>query len=161
MDEWQRGEQARLERSCSLEKPSLLKQLDVQFALREPKTRMVLRGFLSNSMPPEFIEWCALAVSSQNEYDWLDADWLLLHEDILSDDRTKRWQFLAYILYVMKTRATTDTVTKVRTTLREFARSRIASIPCLFPDLDLVQTRCQYLESILEPDDESALRSCE
>ena len=150
IDEWHRGQQARLERSCHLEKPSVLKQLDVQFALREPKTRMVLRGFLSNSMPPEFIEWCALAVSSQNEYDWLDTDWLLLHEDILSDYKTKRWQFLAYIFYVMRTLASEATVQRVKQSLKQFALSRRESTPSLFPHLDVVQTRCNCLEAILE-----------
>jgi adenine/guanine phosphoribosyltransferase-like PRPP-binding protein len=154
IDEWHRGQQARLERSCHLEKPSLLKQLDVQFALREPKTRMVLRGFLSNSMPPEFIEWCALAVASQNEYDWLDTDWLLLHADILSDCGTKRWQFLAYIFYVMTTVATESTLRRVKQALQQFALTRRDSTPSLFPDLDVVQTRCKYLASILEAREE-------
>ena len=149
MEEWQRGHQVRLERSCYSAKSNLLKQLDVQFALHEPKTRMVLRGFLSNSMPPEFIEWCALAVASQYEYDWLDTDWLLLHENILSEPATQRWQFLAYILHVMKTRANADTVNRVRLALQKFAASRRGSAPSLFPQFDTIQTRCEHFEAIL------------
>lgn len=153
MEDWQRGPEARLERSCYSEKPSVLKQLDVQFALHEPKTRMVLRGFLSNSMPPEFIEWCALAVASQYEYDWLDTDWLLLHENLLAAKDTQRWKFLAYIFYVMKTRANTGTITRVRLALQKFAANRRASAPTLFPHLDTVQTRCEHLEAILAESD--------
>jgi hypothetical protein len=70
--EGERGAEARLEHACYPPRPSLVKHLDVKYALREPRTRNILRGFLCNSMPSEFIESCALALATQAvlSFDW-------------------------------------------------------------------------------------------
>src|SRR5262249_35890268 len=79
LEEAERGTEARLEQSCHPPTSSLVKHLDVGYALGDPRTRNVLHGFLCNSMPPDFIEWCALALATQKDYEWLDHDWLVLH----------------------------------------------------------------------------------
>jgi hypothetical protein len=157
IEEWERGPQARLERSGIEGKSSILKQLDVQFALHEPKTRMVLSGFLCNSMPDDFIEWCALALASQNEYEWLDMDWLLLHQEMLARPKSRRWEFLACVLYWMKSQGDVGTVERTRHALQEFVARRGTQTLSLFPDsMDLGQrvddsldARCRCLISIL------------
>jgi len=113
LNEGQRGTEARLEQSCHPPKVSLVKHLDVEYALSEPRTRNVLRGFLCNSMPPDFIEWCALALATQKDYDWLDSDWLALHKRLFTNSASPRWQFLACISYWIKQQGDDEQVRRV------------------------------------------------
>jgi hypothetical protein len=45
-------------------------------------------------------------------------------------------------------------VERVRRALQQFALNRRDSTPCLFPQFDILQTRCKHLESILEAREE-------
>jgi hypothetical protein len=156
LEEGERGVPARLEQSCHPPRPSLVKHLDVAYALQEPRTRAVLHGFMCNSMPLDFIESCALALATQKDYDWFDRDWLVLHKRILSNPASQRWKFLVYISYWARKHSTPEQIRRIRTTVEIFKQSQApASIP-LFPDLEVgddhdeaLQSRCETILSAL------------
>jgi hypothetical protein len=156
-DEGERGTQARLEHACDPPQPSLVKHLDVEYALQEPRTRNVLHGFLCNSMPAEFIEWCALALATQQDYDWLDRDWLVLHKRFFTNADSDRWQFLACVGYWIRRQGRPEVVGRIRTAVAEFCRCEAKPfVASLFPELpadgedaDPLQARCQTLLSVL------------
>jgi hypothetical protein len=131
--------------------------LDVEYALREPRTRNVLHGFLCNSMPPEFIEWCALALSTQKDYDWLDRDWLMLHKRLFTNAASQRWQFLACVSYWIRSEGNDDQLLRVREAVDDFRRSNATTAPPLFPKSQAesveepLDHRCKTLLSVLSP----------
>lgn len=158
IDEGLRGTQARLEQACDPPRPSLVKHLDVPFALREPRTRNVLHGFLCNSMPPEFIEWCALALATQRDYDWLDRDWLVLHKRFFTNSASERWQFLTCIGYWIRQEGNVKQMERIRGAVEEFRRTEVSDGETLFPDaLDApgspnsFESRCDTLAEVLTP----------
>jgi hypothetical protein len=156
LDEGERGAQARLEQSCQAPKATLVKHLDVTYALSEPRTRNVLHGFLCNSMPPDFIEWCALALATQKDYDWLDRDWLMLHKRLFTNTASPRWQFLACVSYWIRQQGDEAQVRRVREAIDEFRRSQTSDTLSLFPELpeettppESLDSRCKTLISVL------------
>jgi len=155
LDEGQRGSEARLEHACDPPRPSLLKQLDMSYALREPRTRNVLHGFLCNSMPPDFIEWCAIALATLGDYEWLDHDWLVLHKWFFTDSLSSRWLFLACVTYWLRREGRSEQVDRVRNAIVTFRQSQTSEQLALFPDLieatlpDRLSERCHALLSVL------------
>jgi len=154
-EEGEGGAAARLQHACDPPRPSLVKHLDVSYALREPRTRNVLHGFLCNSMPPEFVESCALALATQEDYGWLDRDWLTLHKRLFTNSASPRWQFLTCIGFWMRTRASSSEVERVRRAIMDFRRrnAREESLS-LFPEAPAVPSetlrdRCETLLSVL------------
>ena len=127
----------------------MVKQLDVPYALREPRTRNVLHGFLCNSMPNDFIEWCALALATQDDFEWFDKDWLVLHKRLLLNPKSDRWQFLAFISYRMKQHGNNELVAKAHNEVKDFRRSYEPYPRYLFPDMDdekaVLESRCRLL----------------
>lgn len=156
LDEGERGAQTCLESSCDPPRPSVVKHLDVTFALREPRPRNVLHGFMCNSMPPEFIESCALALATQQDYDRFERDWLVLHRRLLTNPSSERWRFLACVSYWLRRHGSPDEVERVRAALDEFRRSQGAYTVPMFADIpvdrerrDVFQARCRTLISVL------------
>ena len=45
---------------------------------------------MCNSMPAHFIVVCALALATQQDYDWFDRDWLILHKRLLTNASSQR-----------------------------------------------------------------------
>jgi hypothetical protein len=152
-DEGQRGAPARLEHACNEPSSSLVRNLDVTFALQEPRTRNVLRGFLCNSMPAPFIEWCAMALATQDDYDWFDTDWLLLHRRFFTDAVSSRWLFLACVSYWLRSRGTEEQLQRAQRALESLRRSHAPEQPSLFPEptprADPLTARCEALLSVL------------
>jgi hypothetical protein len=159
-DEGERGAEARLEHACDRPRSSLVAHLDVTYALREPRTRNVLHGFLCNSMPPEFIESCALALATQEDYDWFDRDWLTLHKRLFTNAASPRWQFLACVGYWMRRHGNDEQVRRARQAVESFRRSHAQDmIAPLFPTLpqdrpspESLASRCETLLAVLSPD---------
>jgi hypothetical protein len=156
LEEGERGARARLEQSCDPPSASLVKHLDVSYALGDPRTRNVLHGFLCNSMPPDFIEWCALALATQKDYEWLDRDWLLLHRRLFTNAASPRWRFLACVSYWIRQQGDEELIRRVRQAIEEFRRSEPAQQRPLVQDLfadfepkESVDSRCDTLISIL------------
>lgn len=156
LEEGERGAPARLEQSCDPPRPSLVKHLDVAYALQEPRTKAVLHGFMCNSMPLDFIESCALALATQKDYDWFDRDWLVLHKRILTNPTSQRWTFLVYITYWARRHGTPEQVQRIRTTVESFKCSQAPATIPLFPDLeagdehdDALRSRCETILSVL------------
>lgn len=158
IDEGQRGTEARLEHACDPPRSSLVKHLDVAYALREPRTRNVLHGFLCNSMPPDFIEWCALALATQKDYDWFDRDWLMLHKRLLTNSASARWQFLVCVAYWIRRDGNAKQIRRVRAAIDDFRRTEVSNSETLFPSLavapespESLKSRCDTLLAVLSP----------
>jgi len=127
-----------------------MKHLDARYALREPATRNVLDGFVCNSMPDTFVEGCALALDTQQYYEWFDAAWLKQRQHLFSDRTSKRWQFIAYIVYRMT--QLNDPTLRVRASsaINDFRQLCDQRRPTLFPDNpSVLHERCQCLLDIL------------
>ena len=159
LDEGERGAQACLESSCDPPRSSVVKHLDVTYALREPRTRNVLHGFMCNSMPADFIESCALALATQQDYDWFDRDWLILHKRLLTNTSSQRWQFLACVSYWIRRHGNREQIERVRSVVDEFRRSQSPTFVPMFEDIyvdknghDVLQSRCRTLMSVLATD---------
>jgi hypothetical protein len=150
LDEGERGVPARLERSCYPPRSSLVKHLDVSYALQEPRTRAVLHGFMCNSMPLDFIESCALALATQKDYDWFDRDWLVLHKRILTNPASQRWKFLVYVSYWARRHGTPDQIRRIRATVEDFKRTQAPATIPLFPQLEAGDERDEALRSRCE-----------
>ena len=133
---------------------AIVRHLDARYVLGESRTRNALKGFLNNSMPPAFLEWCALALTTQSDYGWLDSDWLLLHQDLLMHGR--RWQFIAYVAFAAKNDGSTQVVGRMREAFHDFlGRFEERRPQRLFPaDRDTarsatIQKRCDTVLEIL------------
>lgn len=142
--------------------PGVLKRLDVEHLLIDPTIRNILYGFVYNSMPPSVIEWSALALASQNVYDWFTKDWLITHQEFFTRRRI-HWEFLVGIAYWIKEHGDAGLIEEVRSALREFSDWAQRPDPCpLFPSEEAVamqgdlNSRCKVLLSVFE---ENSLRS--
>jgi hypothetical protein len=151
-----RGAEVQLVQSCHPPRASLVKHLDVAYALSEPRTRNVIHGFLNNSMPPDFIEWCALALATQKDYEWLDRDWLILHRRLFTNAASHRWQFLACVSYWIRQHGDEAQVRRARQAIDDFRSSQLSRLSApthaltTQPDApESLDARCRMLISIL------------
>jgi hypothetical protein len=107
-------------------------------------------------MPSDFIEWCALALATQKDYDWLDRDWLALHKRLFTNSASPRWQFLACISYWIRQHGNGEQVRQVRDAVDEFRRAQVSDARSLFANQageseppESLEARCKTLISVL------------
>lgn len=149
-----------LDESRANPRAGLIKGLDANHVLNEPRTRAALHGFLCNSMPQEFIEWCALALSANDDFSWLDHDWLTLHKDLFTQVMSERWQFLVCVADWLRESGQKQAVVKVRECVERFRNQHRSSRPVLFPEfpsepreLSVLAERCNAVLQMLTAGD--------
>jgi hypothetical protein len=141
------GPVSRIKRAQECGKGPMVNKLDVGSALREPRTRNIIHGIVCNSTPMSVVEHLVLDLATQNDYDWLDYDWLVLHRNLFTDQR-KLWRFLACIAFWIKQDGDQKVITRVSNAFAGFAAHVELDSGSFLPN-PLLHERCNLLVDVL------------
>jgi adenine/guanine phosphoribosyltransferase-like PRPP-binding protein len=139
------GPRERLKHARESGRGAMVKCLDVA-ALREPMMHNLVHATVCNSTPMPVVESLVLGLATQDDYGWLDYDWLILHRNLFADGGSERWRFLVCIAYWIKQRGDHEIISRVSTALKDF--SSHVEPGSLFPDRTR-QERCGLMSAAL------------
>jgi hypothetical protein len=134
---------------------SLTGFLAVDEALKGESQHRDARYSINNSASPSLIRELALLFVSQGDYSWFNKNWLLLHEEFLTDPDV-HWEFLAGVAMEarLSSPGTVQDMTFAITAFRESLRDRIRRKQAerLFDnetEYPAFERRCQSLLDVL------------